>query len=97
MPEHCTTSTTRKTVRAQFCFSDELPPGFPPFELPDGRMLVEVELDDLTLLIVRAGSMDRSLLNELNRYADRVTTLGIWSREPSRGGLMSSLMSAIGG
>lgn len=93
MPEHCKTNT-RTTVRAQIVFSDELPPGCPPFELPDGRMMIEIELDGLTLLIVRPGSIDRQLLDELNRYADRVTTLGIWSRDPSRKGLAHALMSA---
>jgi hypothetical protein len=92
MSEHCKASTARKTVRAQIVFSDELPPGCPPFELPDGRMMMEVELDDLTLLIVRPGSMDRALLEELNRYADRVTTLGIWSRDPTRVGISATLL-----
>lgn len=96
MPEHCKTSTVRKTVRAQYVFSDELPPGCPPFELPDDRMMMEIELDDLTLLVIRAGSMDRRLLDELNRYAERVTTLGIWSRDPSRVGVMHALMGAAG-
>lgn len=93
MPEHCKSTVVRKTVRARFTFSDELPPGCPPIELPDGAMMMEIELDDLTLLIVRAGSMDRALLAELNRYADRVTTLGIWSRDPSRTSLFRSLMT----
>jgi hypothetical protein len=96
MPEHCTASTARKTVRAQIVFSDELPPGCPPFELPDGRMMMEIELDELTLIIVRPGTMDRRLLDELNRYADRVTTLGIWSRDPSRQGAFQALLSAAG-
>lgn len=96
MPEHCNVTTARKTVRAQFVFSDELPPDCPPFELPDGRMMMEIELEDLTLIIVRPDSMDRRLLDELNRYADRVTRLGIWSRDPSRQGVFQSLMSAAG-
>lgn len=96
MPEHCSTSTARKTVRAQIVFSDELPPGCPSFELPDGRMMMEIELDDLTLIIVRPGTMDRRLLDELNRYADRVTSLGIWSRDPSRQGAFQALLSAAG-
>ncbi|HSE05911.1 MAG TPA: hypothetical protein VLK35_17315 [Methylomirabilota bacterium] len=95
MPEHCTASTARKTVRAQIVFSDELPPGCPPFELPEGRMMMEVELEDLTLLIVRPGSMDRALLDEMNRYTDRVTTLGIWSRDPSRTGLPAAPLSLV--
>lgn len=86
----------RKTVRMQFVFSDELPDGRPPFELPDGRMIVEIESDDLTLLIVRPGAMDRRLLDELNRYADRVTGLGIWSRDPSRQGAFQELAGAEG-
>ncbi|MEU3280526.1 hypothetical protein [Streptomyces antibioticus] len=95
MPESCKASTTRKTVQVQvqLVFSDELPPGCPPFELPDGRMMMEIELDDLTLIILRPGSVDPRLLAELNRYTDRVTTLGIWSRDPARAGLPSALMS----
>lgn len=96
MPEHCTTSTTRKTVTARIVFSDELPHGCPPLDLPDGRMMMEVELDDITLLIVRPGSMDRQLLDELNRYADRVTALGIWSRDPARQGVFQYIMSSAG-
>lgn len=96
MPEHCTTNTARKTVQARIVFSDELPPGCPPFELPDGRMMMEIELEDLTLLIIRPGSMDRCLVDEMNRYADRVTTLGIWSRDPSRQVVASALLSAVG-
>ncbi len=94
MPEHCTTATTRKTVQARIVFSDELPPGCPPFELPDGRMMMEIELEDLTLIIIRPGSMDRRLVDEMNRYADRVTTLGIWARDPSRRGVASAILSA---
>jgi hypothetical protein len=96
MPESCKASTTRKTVQVQLVFSNELPPGCPPFELPDGRMMMEIELDDLTLIILRPGSIDRRLLAELNRYADRVTTLGIWSRDPARVGLLSALLSTTG-
>lgn len=95
MPEDCK-SNIRKTVRAQIVFSDELPPGCPPFELPDGRMMMEIEFDDLTLLIIRPGAMDRRLLDELNRYCDRVTTLGIWSRDPSRQGVIKALIGAAG-
>lgn len=96
MPEHCNSATVRKTVRAQYVFSDELPRDCPPFELPDGRMMMEIELEDLTLIVVRPGAMDRRLLEELNRYADRVTSLGIWSRDPSRRGVFQSLMSTAG-
>lgn len=95
MPEDCK-SNTRKTVRAQFVFSDELPPGCPPFELPGDRMMMEVELDGLTLIILRPGSMDRRLLAELNRNAERVTTLGIWSRHPSRAGVAPTMAEASG-
>lgn len=91
MPEHCTATTARKTVRAQIVFSNELPPDCPPFELPDGRMMMEVELEGITLLIVRPGSIDRVLLEELNQYAERVTTLGIWSRDPNRTGISVAL------
>lgn len=94
MPEHCKSRTARKTVRAQFVFSDELPPGCPRYELPDGAMMVEVELDDLTLIVLRPGSMDRSLYDELNRYANRVTSLGIWSRDPSRVSVIRALKAA---
>lgn len=96
MTEHCKSRTARKTVRAQYVFSDELPPGCPPVELPDGRMMMEVELDDLTLLVLRPGSMDRRLLDELNRYADRVTSLGIWSRDPSRVPALQALKALAG-
>jgi hypothetical protein len=95
MPEDCK-STARKTVRVQYVFSDELPPGCPPFELPDGHMMMEIELDDVTLIVVRPRSMDRALLDELNRYADRVTTLGIWSRDPARTGRLRALEGAAG-
>jgi hypothetical protein len=98
MPEDCTTSTTstaRKTVRARLCFSDELPPGCPPFELPDGHMMMEIELDDLTLLVLRPGSMDRQLYDEYNRYLDRITTQGNWTRDPRRGALR--LLDALAG
>lgn len=94
MPEQCKTSTSEthhKTVRAQIVFSDELPPGCPPFELPDGRMMMEIELDDLTLIVIRPGSMDRRLYDELNRYCARVTGLGIWSRDPSRAGVLGAV------
>lgn len=96
MPEHCNTSTIRTTVKARFVFSNELPPGCPPFELPDGRMMMEIELDDLTLIVIRPGSMDRRLVDEMNRYADRVTTLGIWSRDPSRRSVASAILSTAG-
>lgn len=95
MPEDCK-STARKTVRAQYVFSDELPAGCPPFELPDGVMMMEIELDDITLIVVRPGSMDRRLMVELNQYADRVTTLGIWSRDPARIGRLHALVGAGG-
>jgi hypothetical protein len=52
MPENCK-STVRTTVRAKICFSNELPGGLPPLELPEGAMMMELELDDLTLLIIR--------------------------------------------
>lgn len=96
MPEDCKSSATRKTVRAQLCFSDELPPGCRPFELPSGRMMMELELEDLTLIVIRPGSMDRRLYDEYNRFLDRVTSLGIWSRDPSRGGILEALLSAAG-
>ena len=95
MPEDCQ-SSVRRTVRAQYVFSDELPPGCPPFELPDGRMMMELELDDITYIVVRPGSMARTLLAELNRYADRVTRLGIWSRDPSRVTRVRALEKAAG-
>lgn len=86
-------STVRKTVRAMFIFSDELPPGCPPITLPDGVMMMELELDDLTLIVLRPGSMDRRLKDQLNTYADRVTRLGIWSREPSRGRGLAEMLA----
>lgn len=93
MPEDCK-SSVRRTVRAQYVFSDELPPGCPPFTFPDGCMMMEIELDDITFIVVRPGSMDRNLLAELNRYADRVTRLGIWSRDPSRVSAIRALENA---
>jgi hypothetical protein len=95
MPEDCQ-SPVRRTVRAQYAFSDELPPGCPPFEFPDGCMMMELELPELTLIVLRPGSMERALLDELNRYADRVTTLGIWSRDPSRTALIRDLVGVRG-
>lgn len=86
MTEDSKATAPRKTVRARICFSDELPEGTPPFELPDGSNMMEVELDDMTLIIIRPGSMNRPLYDEWNRYLDRVTSQGNWSREPSRSG-----------
>jgi hypothetical protein len=94
MPQHCKTNV-RKTVRAKFVFSDELPPGC-LYELPDGEMMMEVELDDLTLIVIRPGSMDRRLYDELNRYCDRVTSLGIWSRDPSRVSAIQAVKALAG-
>lgn len=96
MPEDCNTHTTRTTVRAQLCFSNELPPGCPSYDLPDGHMMMEIELDDLTLLILRPGTMDRRLYDEYNRYLDRVTTQGNWSRDPSRR-ITLDLMKSLAG
>ena len=93
MPEHC---TIRTTVRAQLCFSNELPPGCPPYELPDGHMMMEIELDDLTLIILRPGTMDRRLYDEYNRYLDRITSQGNWSRDPSRRGTFDLMKSLAG-
>ncbi|MGW3192152.1 hypothetical protein ACWDBT_30410 [Streptomyces ardesiacus] len=53
-----------------------------------------MELDDLTLVILRPGSMDRRLFDEYNRYLDRITTQGNWSREPARAGLLHPFMTA---
>lgn len=93
MPENCK-RPVRTTVRAQICYSNELPEGCPPLELPEGRMMMEVELDDLTLLIIRAGTMDRALFDEWNRYLDRITSLGIWSRDPTRTSVFRALLGA---
>lgn len=84
MPEECK-SNTRKTVRAEIVFSDELPGECQPFEIPDGHMMMELELDDRTCIVIRPGTMDRALFDEWNRYLNRVTTQGNWSRDPSRG------------
>jgi hypothetical protein len=78
-------TSTRTTVRARICFSDELPANIPPFELPPGVNMVEVELADITYIIIRPSSMERPLYDEWNRYLDRVTGQGNWRREPSRG------------
>jgi hypothetical protein len=77
-------ASARTTVRARICFSNELPAGIPPFELPPGVNMVEIELDDITYIIIRPCSMERPLYDEWNRYLDRVTTQGNWRREPSR-------------
>lgn len=97
MPEDCKASATRtaRTPIAQLCFSDELPPGCPPFDLPEGRMMMEVELDDLTLLIIRPGSMDRALYDEYNRFLFRVTTQGHWCRNPSRQAMIKALKGSF--
>ncbi|MDT0387883.1 hypothetical protein [Streptomyces dubilierae] len=94
MSEECTASNAR-TVRARICFSDELPPECGDFELPGDRMMMEIELEHLTLLVLRPGSMDRRLYDEWNRYLDRITTLGIWSRDPSRSGVLGMLRSVF--
>lgn len=91
MPEQCKASNVRKAVRAQICFSDELPPGCPPFELPEGCMMMEIELDDLTLVVIRPGSMDRELYDQYNRFLDRITTQGNWFRDPARSGLLGAV------
>jgi len=96
MPEDCKSHTVRKAVRAQIAFSDELPPGCPPYELPDGRMMMEVELDDLTLLVIRPHSMDRRLYDQWNAYLDRITTLGVWSRDPSRTSAIQAIKALAG-
>ncbi|NUS83629.1 MAG: hypothetical protein HOY75_13010 [Streptomyces sp.] len=75
---------TPKTVRARIVFSDELPPECPPLTWAEGVNLIEFELDDETLIVIRPGSMERPLYDEWNRYLDRVTTQGNWRREPSR-------------
>jgi hypothetical protein len=96
MPEHCKNRTVRTAVRAQIAFSDELPPGCPPFELPDGVMMMELELDNLTLLIIRPGSMDRRLYDQWNAYLDRITSLGVWSRDPSRVSVVQAIKALAG-
>jgi hypothetical protein len=73
-----------KTVRARICFSDELPEGCPQFELPPGTNMMEIELEDETLIVVRPGGMTRPLYDEWNTYLDRVTTQGHWTRESTR-------------
>jgi hypothetical protein len=78
-------ASTRKTVRARIVFSDELPANCLPFEWPDGVNMIEIELADETLIVIRPGGMVRPLYDEWNRYLDRVTTQGNWHREPSRG------------
>lgn len=74
----------RKTVRARIVFSDELPTECPPIEWADGVNMIELELEHETLIVIRPDSMVRPLYNEWNRYLDRVTGLGIWTREPHR-------------
>lgn len=78
-------TTTRTTVSARIVFSDELPAACQPFVWPDGVNMIEIELDDETLIVIRPASMERPLYDEWNRYLDRVTSQGNWKREPSRG------------
>lgn len=75
---------TAKTVRARIVFSDELPEECQPFAWPEGVNMIEVELDEETLIVIRPGSMQRPLYDEWNRYLARVTGQGNWRREPSR-------------
>lgn len=86
MTEDSKANAPRKTVRARIVFSNELPEGCPPFELPDGAQMMEVELIDETLIVIRPDGMTRPLYNEWNRYLDRVTGQGNWQREPTRSG-----------
>ncbi|MFD7794377.1 hypothetical protein [Streptomyces sp. NPDC059759] len=48
--------------------------------------MMEIELVDETLIVIKPKSMERPLYDEWNRYLDRVTSQGNWSREPSRSG-----------
>ncbi|MET7944219.1 hypothetical protein [Streptomyces sp. NPDC005302] len=48
--------------------------------------MMEIELVDETLIVIKPKSMERPLYEEWNRYLERVTRLGIWPREPSRSG-----------
>ncbi|MEV0525979.1 hypothetical protein AB0I66_21320 [Streptomyces sp. NPDC050439] len=86
MTESSKPNAPRKTVRARIVFSDELPAECLPFEWPDGRNMMEIELVDETLIVIKPESMERPLYDEWNRYLDRVTSQGNWSREPSRSG-----------
>lgn len=86
MTEHSKAHAPRTTVRARIVFSDELPEGCPPIEWPEGRNMMEIELAHETLIVIKPNSMERPLYNEWNRYLDRVTSQGNWSREPSRSG-----------
>jgi hypothetical protein len=88
------TASTSRTIRAQLRFSNELPPGCPPFELPEGNMLMEIELPHLTLLIIPPGSMDRSLYDAFNRYMERVCSQGNWIRNPARDAILGALAVA---
>ncbi|MEV7140701.1 hypothetical protein [Streptomyces tauricus] len=74
----------KKTVRARIVFSDELPSGCQPFEWPEDRNMMEIELPEETLIVVKPGSMERPLYDEWNRYLDRVTGQGNWRREDAR-------------
>ncbi|MFD5632403.1 hypothetical protein [Streptomyces sp. NPDC127072] len=87
MTEDGKASAPKKVVRARIVFSDELPEECQrKFEWPEGRYMMEIELEDETLIVIRPASMERPLYDEWNRYLDRVTGQGNWRREPSRSG-----------
>lgn len=84
MTEDGKLSSQKKTVRARIVFSDELPAQCQPFEWPEGRNMMEIELPHETLIVIKPGGMERPLYDEWNRYLDRVTGQGNWRREPTR-------------
>jgi len=48
--------------------------------VPEGRTMVEVELPDETVIVVRQGLMDAELVDEWNRHWAEATHNGRWRR-----------------
>lgn len=51
--------------------------------VPDGKNIVEVELDDETVFCVRPGEMSEQLLAEWNEHMAHATRSGRWIRTPT--------------
>ncbi len=52
--------------------------------LPDGKNLVQIEVDGETIMVVRRGEMSQALIDEVNAHLRHVTRNGIWVRVRSR-------------
>ena len=48
--------------------------------VPEGRTMVEIELQEETVIVVRKGLMDPELVDEWNRYLTEATHTGRWQR-----------------